>query len=55
MDFFFILFIIGFIVLIKTRFNQMTDEVATIHCLQHKWVLDENREMYCVNCKKKPE
>ena len=56
MNFFFILLMIGIIVLVYNRFSQLVNEQATIHCIQHKWKIDPNtREMYCENCKDRPE
>lgn len=55
MEFFFILLVIGLVALAAARMNQLTKEVATVHCIRHKWVIDQDREMKCEICKARPE
>lgn len=56
MEFFFTLFIIGIVMILVARFSQLARKQATIHCLKHKWKIDaKTREMYCEDCKARPE
>ncbi len=55
MEFFFVLFVVGTIALAINRINQMNREVGTIHCIQHKWIINDEDKMYCENCKGSPE